>query len=272
MKRIITLSFCVASLYAGAQNVKLETGKTITGVTKSDISMDMGIGGQMKINSSTTTMINVTGTDANGYKAETSVTKMKMSEEGAGQDINYDSEKKEDADSEIGKEVGKGLNVKTAVLIDKNTGAVTDASPEKAVTDDDGNPFGEIMGTSKASATGVTPAFLVIPAGKKTGDKWMDSTSEKGMKVVKNYELQSLTGEMATILLKAATSGTMTKEANGMQMDITMKGMSESTITTNSATGLVKKNTTKTNMEGTLDMMGQSIPITMEMSSVSTFE
>ena len=275
MKRIALLSLCFASLYATAQNVKVEAGKKITGTSSSTINMDMGAaGGVMKIESSNTFVINVTGSDAGNYKAENTITKMKMSQEGAGQSMSYDSENKADADSELGKEAGKSLNVPAAILIDKNTGAVKDASPEKDKDDDADNPFADIMGSSKTPADMATAAFFVIPAGKKAGDKWSDSSASPvaGLTAKKNYELQSVKDGIATVLVNTVTKGTISKEVQGMQIDMTMNGTADMTLTTDTKTGLVKKNVTTGSTEGSMDVMGQTMNFTMTASATSVFE
>lgn len=275
MKKIALLSLCFASLYATAQNIKIETGKKITGTSSGSINMDMGAaGGEMKIESSNTFVINVTGADAGNYKAENTITKMKMSQDGAGQSMSYDSENKADADSEMGKEAGKTLNVPAAILIDKNTGEVKDASPEKDKSDEGDNPFADIMGGSKTPADMATGAFFVIPAGKKAGDKWSDSSASpiQGLTAKKDYELQSIKDGIATVLVKTATKGTISKEVQGMQIEITMNGTSDMTLTTDTKTGLVRKNVTTGSTEGSMDVMGQTMNFTMKASATSAFE
>jgi len=270
MKKISVLLLSLASLYAGAQNVKLTAGTKITGNSSSTIDMDMGIGGQMKMATSTTSVIMVTGMNDQSYKADNTVIKLKMSEEGGGQNMSYDSENKADTASEQGKELGKMLNQPVAILIDKSNGTVADASPEKPAVSNDDNPFGSLL-SSKSPADAAGAAFFVLPAGIKAGSKWTDSTTENGLKAIKNYEVQSIKDGIAVIVVNAATSGNITKERQGMEFTINLSGTSVTTMNTNTATGLVQKTTTASNMSGTLDMMGQSLPITMTMNSESVF-
>ncbi len=115
-------------------------------------------------------------------------------------------------------------------------------------------------------------AFFIIPAGKKAGDKWTDSLSEAGMKGLKSYELKSVDKDEAIVIMNTTSKGSISKEVQGMQMEVNMNTTSESKIKTNTLTGLVKKNSTSATMEGTLDMMGQSMPITMKMTTEIEFE
>lgn len=53
-------------------------------------------------------------------------------------------------------------------------------------------------------------------------------------------------------------------------MEMNMDTTSESNLSTNITTGLIKKNSTFPTMEASLDMMGQSLPITIK-STANTF-
>ena len=272
MKTTAVLFLSLASFGAAAQNVKLETGKKINSVTNSTMNMDMGeAGGVAKIESATTAVIHITGADNTNYKADQTITRLKISQDGAGQALSYDSDNKADTSSDIAKTMSSDINQPAAVLIDKTDGSVKDASPEKP-EETDNNPLGSLMGGSQSPSVSAASAFFVIPAGKKPGDKWVDSANDKEMSIVKNFEFQSVKDGIATVVLKAVTKTVMEKEAQGAQFTITMNGNSESAIITNTQTGLVKKNTTTANMEGTLEMMGQSMPLSMTLNSVTVFE
>lgn len=275
MKKIIFLAFSIGIFSVNAQQIKLEQGKKITSVSTADMDMDMGMGGQMKIKSSSVNVLSITGSDDKNYKGTNTITKMTMSQEGMGQSTEYDSDKKGDRDSEIGKTVGKELDKPIQILIDRTTGKATESNPEKTTEPEaDTNPMAGMMGGmgEKTAAATVSSAFFIIPQGKKAGDKWSDSTTEAGIKGVRNYELQSISKEEATILLKIVSKGVISKEIQGMQMEMNMNTTAQSIIRTNVTTGLVKKNSTTGTVEGTLDMMGQSMPISMKMSSEVVFE
>ena len=273
MKKILLLSFCFAAVYANGQNIKLINGKKITATTTTSMEMDMGMAGQMKMATSTTNVLNVTTTDDNSYKATNTITKVSISQEGMGQSVNFDSDKKEDRETEVGKEASKQLDKPAEISIEKNTGKVLEInkkiSPENGA---DKNPMADIMGDTKSAEATAASAFLVIPAGKKIGDKWTDSTNEVGMKGIKTYELKSMIEGLAIIAVKASAKGIISKEAQGMQFDITMNSTGDGSMLVDTKTGLVKKNDITSDVTGTLDMMGQSIPISMKMIASSVFE
>lgn len=273
MKKLLLLSSCFVTILANAQSLQLQAGKIITATTSSDMNMDMGMAGQMKIKGVSTSVINITVSEEKTYKATTTNTKMTLEQEGMGQSTKFDSEKKEDLDSEVGKSLSKTLKIPVEIKIDKNTGKATETNPAKE-DDANKNPLADIAGGGTgSSASGVAEsAFLIIPAGKKAGDKWIDSLNENGIKTIKNYELKSISPTEATVLLHMVSNGTINKEVQGSQMEINMNTIGESVITTDPNSGTVKKNTTENNMTGTLGIMGQSLPISMKMKAVSVFE
>ena len=140
MKRILLFSLALSATTVFAQSLKLETGKKITSATTTSLNMDMGMAGRMKIDANTTGLIEITGADDKNYNAKATTVKMKMAQEGMGQSVNFDSDKKEDRESEMGQELSKMLDQAAVVTIDKNTGKVTETN-KKIVVEDDSNPM-----------------------------------------------------------------------------------------------------------------------------------
>ncbi|MEJ7830889.1 MAG: hypothetical protein WKF91_21975, partial [Segetibacter sp.] len=179
MKKVLFFALTLGGISVNGQQVKLSTGQKITSVSRADMDMDMGMGGQMKIKSNTTNVLYITGSDDKNFRATNTITKMSVSQEGMGQSTDFDSEKKGDLDSEIGKMMGKEINKAVDITVDKNSGKAKEANPEKD-TEADSNPMAGMMGGmgEKSAAGMATAAFFMIPQGKKPGDKWSDSLSE----------------------------------------------------------------------------------------------
>lgn len=271
MKRILLFSLALGATTLFAQSLKLETGKKITAITTTSVNMDMGMAGQMKIDGNTTSLIEITGADDKNYNAKATTVKMKMTQDGMGQSVTFDSDKKEDRETEVGKEMSKMLDAAAVVTIDKNSGKVTEPN-KKIVAEDNGNPMASLMGNSNSAEASTTAAFFYIPNGKKVGDKWSDSLNEAGMKGVKNFELKSIVDNVATIAITTKSKGTISKEAQGMQFDITMGGTGDGEIVVDTKTFLVKKSRLSNDVNGTLDMMGQSLPITIKSTADTVFQ
>ena len=57
-----------------------------------------------------------------------------------------------------------------------------------------------------------------------------------------------------------------------MQFDITMDGTGDGIISVDTKTFLVKKSTLNNDVNGTLEMMGQSVPLTIKSTSATVFQ
>ena len=106
----------------------------------------------------------------------------------------------------------------------------------------------------------VSGAFELIPQGKIIGDSWSDSTVEKNSKLVRTYTLKSITEKEAVIQLSAVMDATNTIEMQGMEMEFSSTTKTTGEITTDIATGLVKKKTSQADISGSFQVMGQSVP------------
>ncbi|HSN62257.1 MAG TPA: DUF6263 family protein [Ferruginibacter sp.] len=267
MKKILLSLTLFAGIAVNAQKITLTKGQQITISTSTLQDIDMtGMGMQMKNNTTTTSILEVKGDDKENYTTSFKVSKMNLTMDMMGRQQSYDSDKPEDKDSEMGKAVADKIGKEVAVLINKKTGKAslenkTGVSPEKKA---DTNPLMDGMMDAFGSAeedASVETIFFLIPAGKKAGDTWMDSSSNKGMKEVKTYTFKSINDGIANIAMFATMQGNSTMETQGMQMDITLSAKTEGEILVDSKSSLVKKRSSVMDLTGSMDVMGQSIPI-----------
>jgi hypothetical protein len=275
MKQFILPVILLLSINAGAQKINLAKGKQIVITSTADQEMEMSsMGMQMKNNSSSTAVVEVKSVDNASYTTTYKLTKMKISMEAMGQQNSYDSEKPEDKDSEIGKGMGGKIGQETKVMVDKNSGKSTVEKTDTDKKDEpEENPFKGMMDSFGAADEGTTveSAFFVIPAGKKVGDVWRDSTINNKIKEVKTYTFRSLNGNEANISLFSTMDGTSSVEAQGMQMDLTVSAKSEGLVIVDTKTSLVKKRTSVTDVTGSIETMGQSMPMTSKVTAVINY-
>jgi hypothetical protein len=265
MKKITLISLCFTTLFANAQSIKLENGKTIKITTNIVSTAESPMGGGESTNTITTTnSIKVTAVGEKNFKATSTVTRMVMDGEMMGQSMKFDSDKKEDMDGQMGQMFGASVNKPSDINIDKADGKITETSSEEKKE----GMMGSMSGESNAGGS----AFFVIPIGKKVGDKWTVSSDNDGIKSVKNYELQSLKENMATVSISSTNKGTTTKEANGMSMEMTIDTKGTGTMIVDTNTGLVKQINMDDETTGSMEVMGQSIPLNKKSKTVVTFE
>jgi Family of unknown function (DUF6263) len=268
MKRNVLFLLLLISLGTQAQKITLKKGQQITITTTSTQDVDMSaMGMQMKSSSATTSILDVKDAGNENFVTSFKLFKVNLTMDMMGQQTTYDSEKPEDKDSEIGKAASEKINKEITVLVNKNTGKAlledkpASASPEKP---EEANPLEGLMGSFGAATEDATveTAFFIIPAGKKTGDTWTDSSTKEKMKEVKTYTLKSVDNATATVGLSSVLEGSSSIETQGMQMDVSISSKTTGDILVDPKTFLVKKRINNTDLTGSIEMMGQSIPLT----------
>ncbi|MEQ1553506.1 MAG: DUF6263 family protein [Ferruginibacter sp.] len=265
MKKIVLLSLCFATFFAQAQTIKLENEKVIKLSTKIILESESPMGGTNKSEINTVNTLKITAVEEKLYKANSTLSKMQMNGEMMGQTIKFDSDNKADMDGQMGQMLGSKINTVEQISINK-----TDGKVEKTDAKDDENNAGAMLTGGDGNVA--SSAFFVIPADKKIGDKWTVTTTESDIKSIKNYELQSMKDNMATVLLSATSKGTTTKEANGMSMEMTIDSKSNGTIVVNNSTGIVKEIIINDETTGSMEVMGQTMPLNKKSRTTVTVE
>lgn len=276
MKTVLLLLSITFSLNAVAQKneskVVLIKGQKIVVKTTASQEADMGMGMEMKnFTSSQNSLLVLDATDSN-YILTTTLTGMKISMDMMGQNTTYDSDKKEDSASEIGKSM-KNLNVPDTVTLNKYTAVVT--YNKKAALDptEEANPMqGMFESLQNTGENIVSETFFLIPKGRKIGSRWIDSSSTKNIKSYKEYTLLSVEKDIATILVDSKVESNTEAEMQGMQISVNMNTKSTAEIKVDTKTGLVTKRDTKSGITGNLDMMGQSVPVTAKSTSSTEYQ
>ena len=113
MKRILSIPLLLLSIGTYAQTAKqivLTKGQEITIITNASGDADMGMGMTLTNTSNITSQMIVIGEDENNYSITKSLTNLKMSMEGLGQNMEFNSDNQEDKESEIGKKISAKIN------------------------------------------------------------------------------------------------------------------------------------------------------------------
>jgi len=258
-----------------SKRIVLSAGQKI--IMANTISMETSMSG-MDINnaSSAEYSVEVKSVSENNYAITSTLTKMKVNMDMMGQTTSYDSEKKEDQNSDIGKSFADRLNKSTELLLDNSTGKATGTTAKKESKND--APVADPMqGMMQMFGSGgddgvVNSAFELIPVGIKIGDNWSDSSIDKALKMVRHFTLVSITGNEAAIKMTSVIDAVNTMEVQGMQMDMNSTTQSSADIITDITTGLVKKRSTVASISGSFQVMGQSIPLTAKVTSNSIIQ
>ena len=285
MKKICFLSIALlAATFVFSQNaavkpvstgkILLKEGQKIIAVNTSTAEADMGMGMQLTSNSSTENTLEVKTSADKNYTITSTLTKMKLDFNMAGQATSYDSEKNPNPTSDMEKSLAEKLNKPVDIILDNTTGTTSLKEKKQKTDEENDNPMAGLInsfGESSDDAV-VAGAFELVPAGKKVGDSWTDSTKEKDMTTVRTYTLKSITGNDALIQLDAVITASNKLDFQGMEFEFKSTTKSASEIITDIATGQVRSKNTKSDITGSIQVMGQDMPVTAKVTSSSTYK
>lgn len=246
---------------------KLQIDNAVKSLTNMDL---MGQSMEMTSDATMTHQVEVKDTKDANYTVASTITKITSSGNAMGQAYTFDSDKKEDLESEIGKAMKGQLNVTHEA--DFNTAGNVISAKTLANTDaPNANPMMDMMknltGGGNDDGGGAGDIFQVLPKGKKPGDSWTDSTIAEGSKTYKTYTLKEIKGNDAILSLTGTQSTNKKIEQQGMEVNVTMESKLSGESTVDLTTGIVKQKSLVMDGAGNADAMGQAIPITTKITS-----
>ncbi len=254
--------------------IQLSDGQKIIAASSIAIEADMGMGMQLNSNTASENILEVKSSTAKDYTITSTLTKLKVDFNMAGQSTNYDSEKNSTPSSDIEKTFSERLNKPVDVILDNTTGTATLKEKQKKSDGEEENPMGGLMNAFAESSDDavVSGAFELIPAGKSIGDSWSDTTRSKEMTTIRNYTLKSVSGNDALIQLDAVTTASNKLDFQGMEFEFKSTTKSTGEITSDISTGQIKNKNTKADITGTIQLMGQDMPVTAKVTSTGTYK
>lgn len=257
------------------EKIIIAPGQKIIVTSNISVEADLSMGMQISSTSTSENLLEAKSSTDKTYTLSNTLTKVKVNMNMMGQPANYDSEKKEDNNSDIAKTFEDKLNKPVDVTIDNVTGmALKDDKKIKEKTADDEDSMNGILNMFAESTDDavVSGAFELVPQGKKVGDSWIDSTVAKDTRTVRTYTLKSVTGNEALIQLDLVSAAANKLEVQGTEMEFKSNTKTTGEIITDITTGQVKKKDTKSDITGSFQLMGQDVPITAKSSSSTTYK
>jgi hypothetical protein len=272
----VVLFSSLAGTAQSAGAVEVSSGKTITinSVAKSNMVLMMGM--EIKSDVQTLSTIEILEAGKDQIILKHKLNRLQMIGSGMGQDFNYDSDKAQDRESQIGQALPSDVFNPDTLILNRQSGLLVSngKNSKQAIEDKSSNPLENMMpNMDNGQLSGMaTQAFYLLPANKKEGDQWMDSTVTKEAKTVTTYKLKSLAQDSATVEVKEIKTVSGDVDANGMTLTLNMTNTSNGIIVVNVKTGLVGRRETKSEMSGNMDMAGQSLPITADNNMQINFQ
>ena len=257
---LLLVVLCAGTIITHAQKISITKGQKLETLTTTKTTMEV-MGQNIENETTLTNAIEVKDVNANGYLFSNVIKHMTIKGNAMGQEMNFDSDKKEDMDGQIGQAVKGKIGEPQEIQVDKQgkVGSIKEGEDKHACP-----VMASMMNMTTDLAKGQPyPILIQLPSKSiKPGDSWIDSTgSAATLKTVTTYTLKSISGDGALVSFNGSIAKNGNIEQNGMeiQMDITANTKGESTYDINS--GLLKTSNTTSEIKGTLGVMGQNAPI-----------
>ena len=249
---------------------KMQIDNTVKSVTNMDM---MGQSMEMTSDAAMVNQVEVKDKANEAYTVTNTLTKLVTSGSAMGQDYSFDSEKKEDLESEMGKVLKNQINVIKEMEFTTTGKLGTVKKAAETETAAKGNPMVDMMksmsGGGNDESGGTSDIFMVLPVGKKVGDTWSDSTISDGIKIYRNYLLKDMKGNAATLTLTGTQSTNKKMEQQGMEVIVALESKLNGELIIDTTTGVVISKSFIMDGTGSADAMGQAIPITTKIISTT---
>jgi hypothetical protein len=278
MIKHFSLLLLIAFFFSSTGNAQISNGKLylakgqkflVTNISKSVSTMEMmGQPMEMSADVNMDYELNVTDKKDSSILLTSTLTKIKMKSAIMGQDLSFDSEKKEDLEGEMGKGFKNQLNVLKEIELN-NEAIIVNAKKEE-ITETQSSMMDMMKGLTggnKEDDNGASAAFQIIPSGKKIGDTWSDSVSLDGVKINRTFVIKEIIGCNATISFTGKQLTEKKMEQQGMEVNVTMDAVLSGESIVDISTGIVKQKSTLMDGTGSADAMGQAIPMTFKVTS-----
>ncbi len=231
-------------------------------------------GQSMETNADVTSVYNIDVDDVkdNTYSMTNKIASIKMNMSTMGQSINFDSDKKEDMDGDMGSNLKDYINHPYPVMMDVSGKVIVPEKKDSAKNEASGQT--EMMlkqlGDPESQGYGAAFAFLAISKKAQPGNTWQDSTSKDGVIRVTNYTIKDIKENIATVSISGTETRDTKLEVKGMEIGTKTNGKFTGEETVDINTGVILQNNTTMNASGNISVMGQEIPTKVTATSVTT--
>lgn len=278
MKKLLFVPLALAVVVVNGQSLSRKAvfskGQQLERVASVNMSFGMEMMGQtidMKNVNTITTLVEVKNATDKDVALASTVKHVVMSMNGMGQEMAYDSDKKDGntAPAEMTQKMGEMVG-KTNNLVINTKGIITnsDDTTGGAVAANAGGFMGMGGGLVNVGNKPGNSYDLVanLPdKSLKAGDTWMDSTLSKEGKTVTSYKVLEIKGDEAVVSMDGTVAQNMETEQQGMTINMHIAGTSKGQYIMEVATGIIKKRNATMDATGTMEVAGQSVPFTMKL-------
>lgn len=261
--------------------VKLEAGKqyTVTTITKSNMTQEaMGQTMEIPIDATNKATLTIKAASNKGYESTYITDRVQFAANMMGQDMNYDSDKKDDKDGPMGKTMNKLVGKEISFVVNGAGNIIkeTIVKQTQEKSDEEGlDMMTGMMGIGMSEAS-TCPVFnlFVNNTELKIGDSFLDSSTvndkDGSTKTSTTYILKEIKDGKSIFTLNGQVAISKKMEMQGMEMTSTTASKSTGDMIVDVATGLLVSKLIVTETTGNVDVQGMSIPITGKTTSIIT--
>ncbi len=273
---IFTLSLAAQS-YTPA--VKLDAGKKYSIITSTKGNMTQEAMGQtmeIPLESTTNATLTIKAATDKGFESGYITDRIQFGMNAMGQEINYDSDKKEDKDGPMGKTMNKLVGAETTFTVD-GSGNINKESivkpKEEVKVNEEPDMMSNMMSNMGMGNMATCPAFNLFVSNKeiKISDSFIDSSSttdkDGKTKSTTTYTLKEVKDGKATFSINGEIGVDKKMEMQGMEMTSVTNSKSRGDMIVDIATGLLISKTVVIETTGNVEVQGMSIPITGKTTS-----
>lgn len=262
-----TVCFSTASVGQTNTSLKLSTGKTYQVDNKVETNSTTEVQGQTmesKFNVTSTYKIEVKGKTGDNYNLTNTLSHIVMDMNVMSQQINFDSDKKDDMDGQMGAGLKAFVNQPKDLQMDNSGKIVSKDSSDSSLS-------GVAQRLNLAqTGFGTQLAFVALPDNVKVGSSWTDSSNTDGISRTTNYTIKSISGGIADVSFTGTTTSNVKMEQNGMEISTKTTGKVNGEEKAEVKTGIIQSSTSTGDASGTVSAMGQDFPATVKVTSTTT--
>lgn len=283
MKRLTLILFAfifISTAFAqNAGNINLTKGQKFSVDNKIiAVTTQTLMGQSMESNAELTTKYSIEVKDIkdNNYNLSNTFTKMKAKMSAMGNDVNFDSDKKEDMAGEYAASFKDIINQPKEVVIDKSGKILNskkeEPKPVNAQPDIMKMMIEQLLGDPEETGYGVNLAFVSTPSKISTGYNWTDSSNKEGIQISTTYTVKEIKGTDAVITITGILNTDAKSQMQGMDIVNKSKGNLKGEEILDITTGVIKERTTTLESAGTISIESQGfeIPMTTKVTFVSS--
>jgi hypothetical protein len=272
MKKIILLfaaafSFSTAIHAQTNASLQLAKGQKYVVENKMETSSSTQMQGQTmetKANIASTYNIAINDKTGDKYNLTNTISRIVMNMSMMGNEMSFDSDKKDDMNGQIGEGLKEYINHPQNVVMD-NSGKIID----QPGSDSSVSQIAKQLNFA-ASGYGAQMAFLALPKNLKPGTTWTEKTDDNGIIRTTNYTVKDIAGNIATVSFTGTVATDTKMEQQGMEITTKTSGKFTGEEKVDSKSGVIQSSNTTADASGTVSAMGQDFPTSSKVNSTTT--